>query len=187
MSQNKQRSSVIVRQLAFCALAIALATVTSFIKLPFKLPYGGSVTLLSMLFICLPGYWYGLRNGLISAIAYGILQLIIEPYIISIPQLLCDYIFAFGALGLSGIFHKHKHGLIKGYLLGVFGRFVFAYLSGLLFFAQYAADYNLIPEIYSAVYNGSYIGAELVITLIIIVIPPVASALEKCKTLALNQ
>lgn len=46
------------KQLVFSAMAIALATVTSFIKL-FSLPMGGSVTLLSMLFIVLIGYWYG--------------------------------------------------------------------------------------------------------------------------------
>ncbi len=43
-----------VRQLAYCAMAVALAYVTSFIRV-FKLPYGGSVTLLSMLFIVLVG------------------------------------------------------------------------------------------------------------------------------------
>lgn len=47
------------KQLAFSAMAITLATVTSMIKL-FDMPMGGSVTLLSMLFICLIGYWYGL-------------------------------------------------------------------------------------------------------------------------------
>ena len=45
------------RRLAYCAMAVALAYVTSFIK-PFELPYGGSVTLLSMLFIVLVGNWY---------------------------------------------------------------------------------------------------------------------------------
>ena len=48
-----------VKQLAFCAMAIALGTVLSNIKL-FHFPTGGSITLLSMLVICLPGYWFGL-------------------------------------------------------------------------------------------------------------------------------
>ena len=47
-----------VKQLAFCAMAIALGTVLSNIKL-FHFPTGGSITLLSMLVICLPGYWFG--------------------------------------------------------------------------------------------------------------------------------
>ena len=75
-SISKPRFST--RQLVFSAMAIAAAMVTSFIKL-FDLPMGGSVTLLSMLFICLIGYWYGLRAGLMTAIAYGFLQLISDP------------------------------------------------------------------------------------------------------------
>ena len=41
-----------VKHLAYCAMALALAYVTSYIKV-FTLPYGGSVTLMSMLFIVL--------------------------------------------------------------------------------------------------------------------------------------
>ena len=37
--------------------------------------------------------------------------------------MLLDYILGFGALGLSGIFSKSKHGLVKGYIIGVIGRF----------------------------------------------------------------
>lgn len=173
-----------MKKLVFSAAAIALATVTSFIKLPFNLPFGGSVTLLSMFFVCLVGWMFGLKTGLMAAFAHGLLQLLIEPYIISIPQLLTDYIFAFGALGLSGIFHDKKNGLIKGYIVGILGRFVFAYLSGLIFFGTYAADYNLVPEVYSFLYNGSYIGLEAAITLILIALPPVSSALKRVKKIS---
>ena len=72
------------KQLSFSAMAIALAMVTSMLKL-WKMPMGGSVTLFSMLFIVLIGYWYGLGAGLTTAFAYGIIQLIIDPYIISLP------------------------------------------------------------------------------------------------------
>lgn len=74
---------------------------------------GGSVTLFSMLFICCIGYWYGLRTGIMTGVAYGLLQLISDPYIISLPQMITDYILAFGALGLSGIFCNKKNGLVK--------------------------------------------------------------------------
>lgn len=183
MSAN-QNTMFTVRKLAFCALALALGTVLSFLKLPFKLPYGGSVTLLSMLVIALPGYWFGAAVGITTAVAYGLLQLIIEPYVISVPQLIVDYFLAFGALGFSGFFHNRKNGLIKGYLLGVFGRFVFAVLSGVIFFAQYAAEYNLFPLAYSALYNGSYIGLEAVITILVIALPPVKRALDLVKVSA---
>ena len=173
------------RQLVFSAAAMALAMVTSMIKL-FELPMGGSVTLLSMLFICLIGYWFGLSGGLMAAVAYGFLQLIVDPYIISIPQMLTDYIFAFGALGLSGVFSNKKHGLVLGYLLGVVGRFVFAFLSGVIFFGMYAADYGMTAAAYSFLYNGSYIAAEAIITIVIIMLPPVAKGLQRIKTMALE-
>ncbi len=60
------------KQLVFSAVAMALAMITSFLKL-FDAPMGGSVTLFSMLFICCIGYWYGLRAGLMTGVAYGLL------------------------------------------------------------------------------------------------------------------
>ena len=86
------------KQIAFCAMAMALAVVTSMFKI-IDMPMGGSVTLFSMLFIVLIGYWYGISAGMTASIAYGVLQLIVNPYIISLPQMFLDYIFAFGALG----------------------------------------------------------------------------------------
>lgn len=171
------------KQLVFCAAAMALAMVTSNIKL-YDPPFGGSVTLFSMLFICLIGYWFGLRTGLMAACAYGILQLVTNPYIISIPQMLTDYLFAFGALGLSGVFAGKKHGLVKGYLLGVFGRFIFTFLSGMIFFGIYAADYGMSAPVYSFVYNGSYIGGEALLTVAVLAVPALQKGLAHIKTLA---
>lgn len=171
------------KQLAFSAMAIALGVVASMIKL-FHLPMGGSVTLLSMLFICLIGYWYGLGAGLTAACAYGILQLVIDPYIISVPQMLVDYLFAFGALGLSGVFSKSKFGLIKGYILGVLGRYFFSFLSGWIFFGMYAPDNFPNAVVYSLAYNGLYLGAEAAITIFIIALPPVNKALKRVKDMA---
>ncbi|MDD3368050.1 MAG: energy-coupled thiamine transporter ThiT [Lachnospiraceae bacterium] len=183
---EKKAQAFPTKQLVFSAMAIALATVTSYLKI-IHMPMGGSVTVFSMLCITLIGYWYGLGSGLCAAVAYGFLQLIIDPYIISIPQMLVDYIFAFGALGLSGVFTNSKHGLIKGYILGVLGRYFFSFLSGWIFFGMYAADYNMSAPIYSLVYNGAYLGLEGVFTIILIAIPPVAKALGTVKSMALNE
>ena len=185
ITKADQKGKTGTRRLVFSAMAMALAFVTSFIKF-LSLPMGGSITLFSMFFICLIGYWYGLRSGLMAAVAYGILQMVVDPYIISIPQMLCDYIFAFGALGLSGVFSRAKHGLVKGYLLGIAGRFVFSFLSGLIFFGQFAPE-GMNPAVYSAAYNGSYIFTEGVLTIIIVSIPPVAKALAKVKVLAVQE
>ena len=176
---------ITTRQLMFSAMAMALATVTSMIKL-FDAPMGGSVTLCSMLFIVLIGYWYGPKVGILTGVAYGILQLVIDPYILSLPQMIVDYPLAFGALGMSGFFANSKNGLQKGYLLGIFGRWVFAFLSGYIFCAYYAWD-GWNPAAYSAVYNLSYIGIEGVITLILISLPPVKNALVSVKKLALDE
>lgn len=168
------------KKLVYSALGIALALVTSYIKL-WEMPMGGSVTLLSMFFICLIGYWFGLKYGLITGIAFGLLQFIIDPYMLSIPQVILDYPLAFGALGLSGLFCDKKFGLQFGYAIGVIGRFICSTLSGVIFFADYAPK-GMNPWVYSIVYQGSYLGTEMVITLIIICIPLVAKALYLVKS-----
>ena len=168
-----------IKQLCVSALCLSLAFVLSNIKL-FKLPMGGSVTVFSMFFITFIGYLYGPRVSLSAAFAYGLLQMVVDPYIISVPQLLCDYIFAFTTLGVSGFFFNRKQGLIKGYLAGIFGRFFFSTLSGVIFFADYAPE-GMNPLAYSAAYNGSYIAAEGAITLILLAIPAVRIALNRVK------
>lgn len=177
------------KQIAFSGVAIALGTVTSMIKL-FEFPMGGSMTLFSMLFVTLVGYWYGTRAGITAAVAYGILQLVLGPYIINPVQPIVDYVFAFGALGLSGIFSKSENGLVKGYILAVIGRYFFAFLSGLIFFSSSAADYGFTgffgPALYSLVYNGIYIGAEAGITLVLLAIKPVRTAMASVKQLAVE-
>ena len=170
------------KQLAFCAMAIALGCVLSNIKF-FDFPTGGSITLLSMLVACLPGYWFGLGAGLLTGIAAGLLQLAIDPYVLYPMQLLLDYPLAFGALGLSGIFCNAKHGLVKGYCLGVFGRYVCSTLSGWLFFGAYAWE-GWNPLAYSVVYNAIYIFAEAALTLLILQLPPVKKMMAAIKKLA---
>ncbi len=175
------------KQIAFSGVAIALGTVTSMIKL-FEFPMGGAMTLFSMLFVTLVGYWYGTRMGITAAVAYGLLQLILGPYIINPVQPIVDYILAFGALGLSGVFSKSKNGLVKGYILGVIGRYFFAFLSGVIFFSSSAAEYGFTgffgPALYSLVYNGIYIGAEAAITLVLLAIKPVRNAMASVKVMA---
>ncbi|MCB6200629.1 energy-coupled thiamine transporter ThiT [Extibacter muris] len=172
-------SSAVTKKLVFSAVGIALAMVTSYIKV-WEMPMGGSVTLLSMLFICLIGYWYGPKYGILAGAAYGILQFVVDPYMLSIPQVALDYPLAFGALGLSGFFSDRKYGLQAGYIVGVLGRFVCSLLSGVIFFASYTPD-GMNPWAYSALYQGSYLGAEAVITLVILSLPPVTKALKHVK------
>lgn len=178
------KSRLTAKQLAFCAMAIALGTVLSNLKL-FHFPTGGSITLFSMLVICLPGYFFGLGAGLMSGIAYGVLQLLIDPYVLYPMQLVVDYLLAFGALGLSGIFTNAKAGLLKGYIAGILGRYVFQVISGWIFFGSYAWDgWGALP--YSLVYNGIYIFAEGIITIVILFIPAVQTATARIKSMAIS-
>lgn len=168
-----------IKQLTVSALCLALAFVLSNIKL-FKLPMGGSVTVFSMFFVTFIGYLYGPRVSLSAAFAYGLLQMVVDPYIIAVPQLLCDYVLAFGALGVSGFFFNKRNGMIKGYLAGIFGRFVFSTLSGIIFFAEYAPE-GWNPVLYSMAYNGSYIAAEGALTVALLAVPAVHHALNRIK------
>ncbi|MDE6054193.1 MAG: energy-coupled thiamine transporter ThiT [Lachnospiraceae bacterium] len=183
-ANDAKSGKLTIKQLGFCAMAIALGTVLSYIKL-FHFPWGGSITLLSMLVICLPGYFFGLGAGLMTGLAYGVMQLLIDPYVLSPLQLVVDYFLAFGALGLSGLFSNAKNGLIKGYIAAVLGRYVFAVISGWIFFGAYAWE-GWAPLPYSLVYNGIYIFAEAAISIVVIVMPPVKSAVGRTRKLALE-
>lgn len=175
------------RRLAYCAMAVALAYVTSFIK-PFELPYGGSVTLLSMLFILLVGNWYGVKTGVLVGFAYGVLQFLQEPYFLSLFQVCCDYVLAFAALGLSGLFRKRKNGLLIGYIAAVLARGFFHSLGGYLYWMDYMPENfpQSLRTLYPIIYNYSYLLAEGVITVIIIRLPAVSNALERIRKSAVR-
>jgi thiamine transporter len=142
---------------------VALATALSYIKV-YSLPEGGSVTAGSMV----PILWLALRRGprvgLFAAIVYGLVQLAIEPFIVHPAQLLLDYPLAFGALGLAGLFQNHP---FIGVNVGIWSRFIAHFISGIIFFANYAPE-GMHPAVYSAIYNGSYILPELGISIYII-------------------
>ena len=183
MQKNK---SLTTRKIVFSAASIGLATVTAnFIKLP-SLPYGGSTTLFSMLFVVLPGYLFGPVTGICAAIAHGIIQFISNPYAIHPLQVLLDYPLAFGALGLSGFFYKSKNGLIKGYVAGVLGRFFFASLAGAIFYTTYLGSFgsDLAALLAGILYNLTYIGPECILTLVVLFLPPVRNGLSYIKRIA---
>ena len=114
------------------ATCIALATVLSFVTL-YKMPQGGTITLASMLPIFLFSYAYGVGPGMLVGAAYGFVQFLQGGlYFVHPVELLLDYPLAFAMLGLAGLANKFsdKWGMIPGIILGTFGRFVCAFLSG---------------------------------------------------------
>lgn len=188
VDKKQSTKKINAKQLAFAGIALALAFVTSYIK--YELPMGGSVTLFSMFFICYIGYLYGVRVGLITAFAYSILQFMQTgaTYFLTPFQVCCDYFFAFTALGLAGIWYSKKHGLTIGYIAGCLVRGLFHTIGGYIYWMDYMPEWfpKSLTSVYSIIYNYSYILVQMIITLIIINLPPVKKALEKIKTMALS-
>lgn len=183
LKKNSAAGKITTKQLVTCAVALALAYVTAYIRL-FKLPFGGSVTLCSMLFIALIGYWYGVRIGILTGLAYGIFQFLQEPYVLSFFQVCCDYILAFGFMGLSGLFkNSKKYGLQKAYLTAILARGAFHALGGYLYWMDYMPENfpKSLAAFYPIIYNYSYILLEGALTLVIISIPSVTKALNRIR------
>lgn len=167
--QFKSESKTVwsTKMLALGAVCMALSNVLSMIKL-FDMPQGGSITPASMLPLMLFAYVYGVGPGMTVGAVYGVMQFMIEPYFLSVPQMLLDYPIAFAMVGLAGLFSKSENralGLTAGVVLGSLGRFVAAVLSGVVFFAEYAGDQN--PWVYSIGYNGAYMLPECIICVVL--------------------
>ncbi|RBP63268.1 thiamine transporter [Alkalibaculum bacchi] len=166
-----------IKALTYSAIAVAVAYVLNQITL-FRMPQGGSITPFSMLFIVMIGYYFGVRQGILAGVAFGLLDLLINPYVIHPVQMLMDYLLAFGSLGMGAVLAKR--GIIPTYLLGVLGRLVCSVLSGVIFFASYAPE-GQGAFMYSTIYNGSYMGAEALLTCILLAIPTVRNAINEVK------
>lgn len=161
---------------AFC---VALAFVLSYVKV-FRLPLGGSVTLMSMFVISMPAYLFGVRYGFMSGFVYAILQLMQGGTMLHPLQIFLDYILAFTCFGIVAFFRDIKHGSYVGFLIACVIRWLSSSLSGYIFFREYApATWN--PIVYTLAYNGGYIFAEYLLTIIIVSIPQVKNLLHKYK------
>lgn len=168
-----------IKKLSSSALLIALAFILSFIKI-MHLPFGGSVTLMSMFFIALPSYLYGVKYGIVASFTYSMLQLIADNYIVHPMQLILDYTIAFTVFGLVGLFRDKKFGLEIGFILACIVRFVSSSISGYIFFREYAPE-SWNPVIYTVTYNASYIFTECIFTVLVIQNNKVRKILSKYK------
>ena len=177
IARNRQKWTT--RMLANAAICMALSFLLSYIRL-FKLPQGGSVTAASLLPIIAFAYSYGTAPGLVVGIAYGFLQMIQDPWIVSPIQAVLDYPLAFGCIALAGVARKlpDAYGWLVGVLLAGVGRFVCHVLSGVVFFAEYAEGSGLSPFAYSLSYN-SFVFVDLAICAVVIAFPQVRKALKR--------
>lgn len=172
----KPKTKVNVKAIVYGGLLISIAFVLSYIKF-YRWPQGGSITLASMLPMLAYAYIFGPRAGILAGAAYGLLQIIQDPYIVHPAQVILDYFVAFAALGLAG-FIPGNLGLAV--LLGGFGRFFASFLSGVIFFGSYAPE-GMNPLIYSLAVNGTVIGTDTLLCLLVALIPQVKTVILQMK------
>ena len=159
------------RMLCEGAIMVALAQILSYIKI-MELPNGGSLTP-AMFPILLFAVRWGLKDGLLAGFVFGLLQLIFDgAYAWGWQSMLLDYLVACPPLGLAGLFKGKKWGIFAGTVLGCLGRFIVHFISGITIYRIYAPTEILgtvfdEPNLYSLVYNGSYMLPNTILALAI--------------------
>ena len=175
MVQTKKQKT---RMLAEGAVMIALATILSFLQVV-KFPWGGAITVLSMLPIVLFSLRYGVKYGLGVAFVYSLIQFVqgmadgifgwgLTPVAL-IACIFIDYIFAFTVLGIAGVFgNKKMFSIIGGVVVALLGRFLCHFISGVLIFNSFGELWSGFATdnswLYSLVYNGAYMLPEIIFT-----------------------
>ena len=174
MSKTYSKTRILVE----CALMIAIGTVLSNIKF-FTLPNGGSVTLLSMLPFVLVSFRHGAKWGLFTGFVNACLQMIMgfypppaSTFLYFLGEVLLDYVLAFGVIGVAGLGKGKPGGIFWGSILGGAARFIIHYISGITIYKIVAPTeiFGTVfdnPSLYSLVYNGSYVGIDIVLCLVI--------------------
>lgn len=169
----------LTKELTSSSIMISLATILSFIKL-LDLPYGGSVTLCSMVPILIVAYRFGTYFGLISGFVYSVIQLIFGLKNLSyatsaaaaIAIIFLDYIIAFTVIGLGGVFKKVFKNQTSALSLGMITVCILRYLCHVISGATVWAGLSIPTEealIYSIGYNATYMLPELLVSVIAVV------------------
>jgi thiamine transporter len=164
---NPRRESLRIKLLAEVAVMVALSGALYLVKV-FTLPQGGSITLASMVPVLLLSLRRGPKIGVTAGVIFGLVALVEDvssgfEVIVFPTQVVLDYPLAFGVLGLAGFLRDSP---LLGVVIGVAARFCSHFVSGILFFASFAPAGMSAYE-YSAIYNGSFLLPEMVITTII--------------------
>lgn len=167
----KTKSHLRVRMLCEGALMVVLAQILGWVKL-WEMPWGGSICLV-MLPIFLFACRWGLGAGLMSGLVLGVLQFVFDGgFALGWQSIIGDYLVAFTALGLAGLFRGKSSGLFLGTILGSIARFLVHYVVGATIWAEYMPEEFFgmtmtTPWFYSLLYNGAYMLPNALITLIV--------------------
>ena len=160
--KNMSEKRIPTKILAEISVVIALSVILKDILPPiYPLPQGGSITIAGLV----PLIWFALRRGfrygVFAGFVYGLVHMALGGYVINPVQGLLDYPLAFGALGLAGLFKRYP---LVGIGIGITGRFIVSFLAGIFFFTSLTLE----GVIASALYNGTYLIGEFVISAIVI-------------------
>lgn len=158
-----------------CAIMIALATVLSMVKLA-ELPYGGSITIASMLPIAIIAYRRGMGWGLGSAFVYAVIQQLLGLNSLSyvttwqsvVAVILLDYIVAFTVVGFAGIFRNAIKSQAAALTLGCVFVSVLRYACHVISGATVWAGLSIPTQAalsYSFIYNATYMLPEAIVLL----------------------
>jgi thiamine transporter len=184
MNQNteqprNQKSNTIFQTKILTEIAIfsALSAVLYILR-PFSLPFGGAITLGSMVPVMWLSLRRGIRIGIIAGVIFGTLALFIDVLslgassVIATPlQAVLEYPVASGLLGLTGIFHrKTVNFAIAGAAISVFLKFLVHYFVGAFVWYYVYAFPAYGQWVYPAIYNGSFLIVEFIISSILLAI-----------------
>jgi len=176
-----RKININTQMLARIGLAMALTCILGMIRF-YHFPQGGSITPGRLVPIILIAFIYGPEIGLFSGFVYGILDLFLDPYIVSPVQVLFDYPLAFMMMGLAGFFRKNKS---VGVIVATLGRMLCSTVSGVAFFAEYAPE-GMSPLAYSLSVNVPVVGIEGLICLILIVFLPIDEIIRQTNKTAIR-
>ena len=166
---NREKKRVNVRMLVEGALMVAIAQLLSYVKF-MELPNGGSLTpaMFPILFFAVRWGW---RDGLMAGFVMGVLQFVFDGgFALGWQSIIGDYLVAFAALGLAGVFRGRKWSIFAGAVLGCGARFLVHYVVGATIWAEYMPEQFLnltmtSPWFYSLLYNGVYMLPNLLLAL----------------------
>ena len=149
------------KRLTESAMLLAVAIVLELVSKMFipELPFGGQITLVSMLPVVLISYRHGVKWGLVSGVAYAMIEMAIgaktvtaafqpgyfgDGVLILNALIMCvlDYLVAFTVLGLGGIFRDRIENrgmaLCCGVIAALGARYLAHILSGYILFSGWA-------------------------------------------------
>ena len=162
-----------IRTTAEISIGISLAVFLGFVTKLVQLPYGGSINL-SILPILILAMRHGLKLGTLAGGLYGTVAFILNPYVFHPIQVIVDYPLAFGLLGFAGsvIERPGKDRVLRiriafGIVLGNVLRLAAHFISGWVFFAEYAPEGQPV-WLYSLSYNASYVIPETIACMILV-------------------